>query len=422
MTGNKEKRNLVEKHALNEIPKSERKNWMSIALIWTGSVISVSSLMIGGILVSGLPLIKAIIAGILGYSIVVFFMMFQGMQGADLGRPTVSSASSAFGESGAAFIISFVIGVAVMGWFGVQTSITGVAFSNIMNDWLNIQIPFQVSAGIWGIIMLATAIFGYKALTWLNYVAVPALVLLSVYGTYSVVTNFGFSGLLEYTPVSSFSFWHGVGLTVGGFAVGAVIAPDYSRYAKNRSGAVLSSLLGVLPVGVLLLGAGALMSIMAGTADMTAVVSSLGFPFVGLLILILATWTTNAVNAYSGGIAITSMFKLKDDKRALATGIAGLIGTTLAILGIMDYFVPFLVILTTGISPVAGVMVADYWILGRGKREKWLVTKGVRWTGVVAWIVGFAIGYFVKIGIAPINSIFASIVSFIILEKISKAQ
>jgi cytosine permease len=418
MSHERKKSKLIEKHALESIPDSERKHWISIAMIWIGAIISVSSLMVGGVLVSGLSLLHAILAGLTGYGIVVLYMTFQGIQGADLGRPTVASASSAFGKKGASFIISFIIGVSVMGWFGVQTSITGSAFSSIMKDWIGINIPVQLSSALWGIIMLTTAIYGYKALAYLNYVAVPSLFILSLYGIVTVISKFGLSTLFNYTPSTSLSFWQGVAITVGGFAVGGVIAPDYSRYARDRKGAILSSLFGVLPMGIFLLIAGALMSIMAGTADMTSVVSSLGFPFIGLLILILATWTTNAVNAYSAGIAITSMFQLKDEKRAMATAIAGLIGTLLAVFGIMNHFVPFLIILTSGISPIAGVMIADYWIKLKGNKEQWREREGIHWIGVIAWISGFIVGYFITFGSAPINAIITAMIVNVVLDKI----
>ncbi len=423
MTSNQEKSSVVEQHALERIPDNERKSWISVALIWAGAIISVPSLMVGGVLVSGLPLGKAILAGIIGYAIVVLFMTFQGMQGTDLGRPTVAAASSAFGESGSSFIISFVIGISVMGWFGVQTNITGSAFTSIMANWLGINIPIFLSSAIWGIIMLSTAIIGYKALAYLNYIAVPALLLIASYGTYSALNKFGIDGLASIQPDQPFSLLTGIGLTVGGFAVGGVIAGDYSRYAKNRTGSILSSVIGVLPLGVILLISGAIMSAIAGTADITQVISDLGFPALGLSVLILATWTTNAVNAYSGGLALTNMFKLSNEKRATATAVAGIIGTILAISGILNYFVPFLLILTAGISPIAGVMIGDYWVRRKGDPDKWKPQPGVNWIGIISWLGGFGVGYFLKVGISPINAILTSMVLFVILNlSINKSE
>ena len=59
--------------------------------------------------------------------------------------------------------------------------------------------------------------------------------------------NYGMEGLAAHASAGGMSFFQGVAISVGGFAVGGVIAGDYSRYAKNRSGSILSSVLGVLP-------------------------------------------------------------------------------------------------------------------------------------------------------------------------------
>ena len=144
----------MEKYALDRIPDSERRSWWSIALIWAGSIISVSALMVGGLIVQGMPLVQGIIAGAIGYTIVLVLMIFQGMMGADFGVPTVITASSAFGSQGAKYVISAILAISCIGWFGVQTGICGAAFSQIMYMWVGVEIPVWLSGLIWGIIML----------------------------------------------------------------------------------------------------------------------------------------------------------------------------------------------------------------------------------------------------------------------------
>jgi len=160
------------------------------------------------------------------------------------------------------------------------------------------------------------------------------------------------------------------------------------------------------------------MSVVAGTYDITQVVATLGFPVLGFIILILATWTTNAVNAYSGGLAITNMLKLDGNKRAKATAVAGGIGTVLAISGIINYFISFLTVMTAGITPIAGVMIADYWIMNRGKAENWKPQPGVNWSGIIAWLAGSLVGLFVTWGSQAINAIVTAGVLYLILSKV----
>lgn len=411
----------VEQNALSAIPMEERKGWGSIALIWAGGVICVPTLMVGGTLIAGLPFWQAILAAIIGYGILMLFMVPQGMQGSDLGRPTVVNARSAFGENGANYAISFVLAVSLMGWFGVQCAVTGSAFSSMVAQ-MGGTISVPISSALWGIIMLVTAIVGYKALAYLNYIAVPAIVLLAVYGMIVSLQKNGFSGITELQPASPMSFISAIAVVVGSMAVGGAICADYARYNKNRIDSAKSSIVGVMPMGFLFMLAGIIMSATAGTPDMTAVIAGLGMPVIGLIILILATWTTNVVNAYSGGIALTNLLHLKDDKRAIATAVAGVIGTIMAVTGLMNYFITFLSILTATICPLAGVMIADYWIRRKGKPEDWAPTKGINWNGIVSWLVASAVAYFVPWGVSAINGIVLSGALFLFSSAVFKAK
>ncbi|MFZ5646365.1 MAG: cytosine permease [Bacillota bacterium] len=415
-----QKGDVFEKYALGQISREDRQPWYSIALIWIGVMICVPALMVGGALITGLSLANAILAGIIGYTIIVAYMSFQGMQGADLGMPTVVNASSAFGVAGARVLISFFLGFGCLGWFGVQANVCGSAFSSIINSWVGLNIPIWLSSLFWGVIMLATAIIGFNALKYLNYIAVPALVILCIYGTYVSISKFGTQLLASYQPPAPFAFVQGIAITVGMFAVGGVLASDYSRYARNRKDAVLSSVLGVWPTGVLLLIMGAVMAVVAGSHDITTVLSKIGVPMVGLIILILATWTTNAINAYSGGLAITSLFNLGDDKRALATGIAGGIGTMLAVAGIINHFISYLMLLTSCIPPIAGVMMADYWIVRKGMASRWSRYPGVNWAGVVSLALGVIAANVISAGIASINGIIVSMVCYLVIAAVVK--
>ncbi|MCG8485752.1 MAG: cytosine permease [Clostridia bacterium] len=404
---------------IKSISPDQRQPWGSIALIWIGSMICVPSLMIGGLLISGLTVGQAFFAGAIGYSIVVLYMCFQGMQGSDTGLPTVSAASSAFGESGSRLIISLGLGIACLGWFGFQANVCGSAFSGILSASLGLDIPIWLSSLIWGIIMLITAIYGFNALKYLNYIAVPALVLVSIYGVYASFAKHGTEIIATYQPAQPMSFLSGVALTVGSFALGGVIAGDYSRYAKNRGDVIKSSVLGVIPAGIAMITMGGLMSLVSGTYDITMVLTELGVPSLGLVALILATWTTNTVNAFSGGLAITNLFNLDDSKRKLTTAAAGILGTVLAIAGIINYFVNFLMLLTSALPPVAGVMIADYWLCKKGDPDKFGVKLKWNMAGILSWVIGAGIAIAVNKGIQPINGIVVSMITYYLLTKVT---
>jgi cytosine permease len=405
------------------IPEDKRQSWISLAAVWIGTMVCVPCLMVGGYLSMGFPISGVLISCFIGYAIICVYMCFMGMQGCDTGVPTVIMAGNALGETGARFLIGLLLAVACIGWFGVQASVCGSSFSSMIAGVTGFAIPNVVSSIFWGIVMLLTAMFGYNAVKYLNYVAVPALILVLIYALYAaLIRDNGIPAVLAYQPSQPMPLVAGINLAVATFAVGGVISGDFSRYAKNRKDVIKSNIIGVFPSGLVVLLIGAACSIAAGEYDITKILTGLGLPAFGLIALILATWTTNVTNAYSGGIAVSKVIGLGEDKFKITTGIAGVIGTVLGAVGIIDRFTTFLSIITSFIPPVAGVVIAAYWIVGKGKKENFKVIPGINWAGMVAFVLGAA-GAFITANIvpffaAPVNGIIISIIAYILLIRV----
>ncbi|SQC71117.1 Uncharacterised protein [Listeria fleischmannii subsp. fleischmannii] len=66
--------------------------------------------------------------------------------------------------------------------------------------------------------------------------------------------------MFNYKPETSLPFLSGLSVTVGSFALGAVIAGDYSQYTKGRSGIVKAAITGILPSGILMIAVGAILA------------------------------------------------------------------------------------------------------------------------------------------------------------------
>lgn len=106
-----------------------------------------------------------------------------------------------------------------------------------------INLPVPVSSLIWGVIMLLSAIYGIRILSILNYIAVPILLFVCIYGLVVSLNNGGLAVVENYKPAGSMSFMTGLAITIGSFALGAVIAGDYSQYTKSRKDVVKANLL-----------------------------------------------------------------------------------------------------------------------------------------------------------------------------------
>ncbi|MEK5477326.1 cytosine permease [Paenibacillus sp. FSL R5-0407] len=370
--------------------KEKTQSWFTLGIVWAGAMISIPGLLVGNTLITGMSLSKTLTVALIGYGIIVAIMILQGIQSTDLGKTTVQVASQGFGKKGSRTILSIILTIACLGWFGIQANVCGAALANLLAE-LDIAMPVPVASLISGLVMVVSAMYGIKVLRVLSYVAVPLLVVLCVYGLIQALNGETVQLISSYRPEQKMGFMDGLAVTMGSFALGAVIAGDYSQFSGKRSDVWKAAIFGIIPAGVLMISVGAVLTLAYQTNDVTAVFLNIATPFIGGVVLILAAWKTNMVNAISGGFALINVFNVSKQKEKWAVGVAGLIGTVLAVIGILDYFTPVMSILSAMVPPVAGVMIASYWVMNKGDKRSWKETEGVNRLGVYSWLVGSVI-------------------------------
>ena len=416
-----------------EIKAEERQSWGSIAMVWIGAMICIPALMIGGMVGSGLPLGTAALSMAIGFALICVFMSFMGMQACDTGLPTAVLSGAALGEKGAKYILSTVLAISCIGWFGVQAAVCGSSFASMVGGMTGINIPVWAASVVWGIIMLVTACFRFSGLKWLNRIAVPLLgVVLAYCLIYNIASGNG-AALVGFQPAAPIGLVTGISLTVGSFVVAAAISGDYCRFAKSRNDVIKSSVVGVFPSGMVVLLIGGILAICTGSYDISVFLSTVGLPFIGLVALVLATWTTNVSNAYSGGLSLSVLLGQDEKKSQITTAIAGIVGTILAAIGILNSIQGFLSLLSAIVPALMGVVIADYWIVGKGNTDNFKIREGFYAPGVIAFAAGALIacitgGTFASIPalaflnhpffVGPINGIIISLIVYIIIEKI----
>ncbi|MEK3781788.1 cytosine permease [Paenibacillus sp. FSL K6-1566] len=366
------------------------QSWFTLGIVWAGAMISIPGLLVGNTLITGMSLSQTLVVTLVGYAIIVAIMILQGIQSTELGKSTVQVASQVFGSKGSRTILSIILTIACLGWFGIQANVCGAALANLLAEF-DIAIPVPIASLISGLVMVVSAMYGIKVLRVLSYIAVPLLVVLCVYGLVKALNGETLQLISNYRPEQDMSFMDGLAVTMGSFALGAVIAGDYSQFSAKRSDVWKAALFGIIPAGVLMISVGAVLTLAYQTNDVTAVFLNIATPLIGGIVLILAAWKTNMVNAISGGFALINVFNVSKEKEKWAVGAAGLIGTVLAVVGILDYFTPVMSVLSAMVPPVAGVMIAAYWVMNKGDKSRWKETEGVNRLGVLSWLIGSVI-------------------------------
>jgi len=126
----------------------------------------------------------------------------------------------------------------------------------------------------------------------------------------------------------------------------------------------------------------ALLSVIYGNANLIAILVASGVGAPALLVIILATWTSNDKNLYESALSLATL--LPQRERWQLTAIAGAMGTGLAAAGIFEHFIELLIFAGIAIAPIAGVYLADF------QRDPSRFTEGgpnssVCWHSFAAW-------------------------------------
>lgn len=405
-------------YAVTRVPIENRRSLFSIATVLIGFCISMAGLYTGASMRVGMSIGAAIGAAVVGNLILTIYSGLIGVIGAREGMSTSVILRRAFGKYGA-IIFSIITLITLIGWYAYQCGFFGATMNAMFPNAGFITNP--VVAGIWGgALMMLTAYKGYRGLEILSSIAAPAIFIISIIGIIVSVNGMGGGSALAAASAQndgSVTFGAAVVMVVGAFAVGGVIQPDVTRYAKNSKHCMIGTAIGYIIAHSFVIIAGYIMCVTAGTSDVAvALLTVLGIP--ALLILILAQWTTNDNNLYSSSLAANNLVPTWKKKKLVI--IFGTIATIIGALGLGNYFTQWLIILGTFIPPVAGIAVADYYFFKNrsypfGESEGNVKVGGLSIPAIIAWIVGGVVGFVVKWGIGCINALVVSMVVYAIL-------
>lgn len=399
--------------AIRPVPENERVGWGAPLFNMLGTNIAISELMVGGTLIAGMTFSNLLFTSIIGNLILAIIVAIQGNIGAKEGLNTYTLAESIFGEKGGRYIISVILAISSFGWFGIQAGVAGLSVQKIFPG-----INLTLITIILGLLMMIFAVFGFKSMAKFNYVAVPALIVLIMWGLFKSLAINGVASIGNYVPSETMSLSEGLNLVIGLIIVGAVISPDQLRFTRGLKDILIVGFLGFAIISVFQQVAAGILAMNSPSWDITQVLADLGFGTIAFLILLLASWSTNVGNAYSGGLALKNI--LPNMKRERLTLIAGVVGTIIAATGIIFRFQNFLSLLSTTIAPMVGVMWTDYYILNK---QKLIYRKETNFVGIAAWIVGSIVSFVtgrINFFIPPINGVIVSAIIYLLASKLSK--
>ncbi|MER8087697.1 cytosine permease [Streptomyces sp. NPDC087532] len=408
-------------YALSRVPRDKRFGFWSMLLQWLAQSGSISQFTLGATIGVGMTFGNAFLAFTLGAVILEIVIFAIGLAGMREGLATpMLTRWVGFGRNGSA-LVSFVIAVSLVGWFGVQNTIFGNSVSALVGG------PSWMWCVLAGIAITALVIFGFKYMAVFAKIVTPLFFAMVAWSIVSTLKDHSISDLIH-SPAPGQTIPLAVAATAiaGGFMTGAIVAPEMTRYNSKGSHVFLQSASSMILSEYIVGMTGVLLGHLVKSNEVSHIVLSTSGAF-GVIVVLMSTAKINDWNLYGSSLGVVNFFQVVFGKRihrGAVTIVLGIAGTVLSAVGIMTHFTEFLSILGVAIPPIGGIIVAEYWVVKRMRKplddtreSETLPTSSPTWVpmSIVIWIAAFCVGKFYEGGIPALNSLATAFVLYSVL-------
>lgn len=405
-------------YPLSEVPPGARKGLLSTSILLFGFTFFTATMFAGGKMGMAFDFKTLIWAAIAGNLLLGLYAAVLGLIACRSGLNSVLMGRFCFGEHGSK-LSDFLLGFTQIGWYAWGTATIALVLVRMLELPEGWTIPLMV---LFGFGFSLTAFVGYRGMDLLSRVAVPAMLLLLLWSLWIATRDAGgLQGLLAIEPKESMSWHMAITLVFGTFVSGATQATNWTRFARNGRTAVLSSLVGFFIGNGLMILVGAYGALVYQQADIVEVMVLQGLSIAAVVMLFLNIWTTQDNTIYNFAAAGCNL--VRRDRRGEITLIGAGVGTLLAIGGMYDMLIPFLILLGSIIPPIGGVIMADFFYAHRGAYPCLAETALPRFNrvGLGAYALGALSAYFSP-WVAPLVGIAVAASSYVLLFELQRAR
>ena len=389
---------------LSEAPRSARKGLLSISMVLFSFTFFTGTMFAGGKLGMAFNFVDMLWIAAIGNTLLALYAAALALIASRSGLNTVLMGRFCFGEAGSR-LSDFLLGFAELGWYAWGTATVAIVLVKMLGLAEGFTLPLMV---FFGMGFSITAIIGYKGLDVLSRVSVPLMFVLLIVSMYIATQHVGgFSGLAAVIPEQTMTVSAAITMVFGTFASGATQATNWTRLSRSGRIAVTASVVSFLLGNGLMIVAGAWCAMVYQQADIVEVMMLQGLSFAAVVMLCLNLWTIQGPTIYN--VAAATCHLVRSERRRTMTLLAAAVGVLLAMGGMYEMLIPFLVLLGSVIPPIGGVIMADFWFRHRGKYPALASVQLPRYNlaGLTAYAVGALLAY-LSPWIAPLVGIGAS--------------
>lgn len=392
-------------YPLTPVPRDARTSFFSIMVVLLGFTIFTPTMIAGAGLGVAFRFGDFLLVLLTGSLILGAYVCAIGLLGQRSGLTTVVMSRYTLGYGGSK-LASILLGGTQIGWYGVVIGTIGDMTAQAFG-WTGYA-PRAATMIVVSILMAATAYYGYRGMYWVSLISTPLILILAFWIMFRALDHGGgWGALFDIEPSATMTWAAAITAIVGTFVSAGTQVANWTRFAQRPSHAVGAAAVGFFIGNGLMIFFGAVGALTYGEGDFTQLLYTMGLIGWGLFFLFGNLWKSNADTAYAFGVAGAELFN-KPSKSPFIVGGA-VIGTTLALTGVQNHIIEYLVLLGVFIPPLGGVLLGDWFARWRrGRPPITAITQALRWQGLLPYAVASAIAYVtneLQWGIAPVNGI-----------------
>ena len=385
-----------EEYEHEPVPIHARRSTFSVATVWIGFPMIITGAMTGSILVASLGFSRAAWAMLVGNLLMLAYVGALGVLGTSRGMNFALLASIVFGKKGAT-IASGLLSTLLLGWYAVQTGITGnLIHTSFGMDYLTMTI-------IAGALYLGITFVGIRGLHWIGIVSVPLFIVLGGWVALHSASAAGWSAVFAYagtTPQTPMAFGIGLTIVMSLFIDAGTVTPDFNRWAKDNKSSLIATFsafpfanMFAMLVGGVMTAALALPNPQPfGSDNMFGYMltqNSSVLAFIAFVFLFLNLGSVCSHCLYNASVGWS---RILNGRMRIAAVVLAIIGIVIAAANVWAFFIPWLSLLGVVVPPIGAIILVDLYHL----RPNATADSDWRGKALLAWAIGSAIALVVE--------------------------
>jgi cytosine permease len=404
----------VERYGIEPVPVAERTvGWPDLFAINFTFFLNPVMMVLGAfaVLESGLPLLWALVATLVGQALAYVALTIVAQPGVDDGLPGQVAMRATFGGLGARVSTSPYRVIASVYWFAAQALTAAFGVQAIMVALADVRPSLVPTALAIAVVQAAVAALGFDVMRWLLRIVLPISVATAgvLLGLWLVSDDPSYAvGRVLDSPEQQLT-WVGFATVVtvmcGSSLTLVTNIADLTRYTRTRRDMRIGLMGSTLSATATTTLIGGVYAVGSGETNPFVAASELTSNGVVLAVLLVAivvqTFAANVTNIYTGGLSLVSSIPALG--RVLATAAVGLTAIVLSgFPSLIEEAQSWITHLGNVAAPLTGVVLADYLVRQHGRLDvealfdpagRYRYVRGVDVEAIVAVAVGIAVYY-----------------------------